>query len=623
MPVKSPVPNWLEPHLPVCEAIVALFAPLAEVAVHDIRRDRIVGIWNPISERKVGDRSLIDELPPYPEDARVIGPYPKVLADGRAITSVSVVLHNAKGVPRGLLCINFDRSPLDGIDRPARALRGAGRGPAAGALRPGLARADPPRRRRGVPRRAPCAATVSRASSASTLVRVLDERGLFATRNAAAHAGEGPGRVPHHHLRLAQGGTLMKPLRTFRLEEYLGEWEFKVRYHLTASDAESITVEELLALGTDADREGLMKLPLSYIETWGTPELREAIAGTYERVDADHVLAFAGAEEALFWAMQELVGPGDHAVVTVPVLPVDGDGDAGDGRRRERAGACIRENGWALDLDELRALLRPNTRLVAVNFPNNPTGYVPGRGDLPRAGGAVRRARHPPLLRRGLPRHRGGPRRGRITQAADLSETAVSLNVASKSYGLPGLRVGWLACRDRALLERLEKRKHYTSICNAGPAEYLAAVALRNRERIWDAQPRHRRRQPCRCSTTSSRAGRTSSTGSRRWAAASASRATRAATSRTSARRLLDEEGVLVLPASMYYSEIAETPADHFRVGIGRLGLEKGLAGLRPLPARTELNSLQEAISDRACPLLAAPASGPDTWRKWFLDLLA
>ena len=115
MPVKSPVPNWLEPHLPVCEAIVALLAPLAEVAVHDIRRDRIVGIWNPISKRRVGGRSLIAELPPYPEDARVIGPYPKVLADGRAITSVSVVLRNAKGIPRGLLCINVDRSPLDGM----------------------------------------------------------------------------------------------------------------------------------------------------------------------------------------------------------------------------------------------------------------------------------------------------------------------------------------------------------------------------------------------------------------------------------------------------------------------------------------------------------------------------
>ena len=85
----------------------------------------------------------------------------------------------------------------------------------------------------------------------------------------------------------------MKPLRTFRLEEYLGEWEFKARHHLTASDAQSMTVEELLALGTDAEseaaRDGLMRLSLAYIETWGMPELREAVAGTYERVDADHV----------------------------------------------------------------------------------------------------------------------------------------------------------------------------------------------------------------------------------------------------------------------------------------------------------------------------------------------
>ena len=150
MPVNAPVPKWLEPHLSLCEAIVALFAPYAEVAVHDLRRDRLVGIWNPISERKLGERSLIDELPPHEKDAGVIGPYPKVLPDGRQVTSVSVVLRNAKRSPRGLLCINFDRSPLDGMidvlvrfaapveDRPARALR------------QGLARADLPRRRRGV-----------------------------------------------------------------------------------------------------------------------------------------------------------------------------------------------------------------------------------------------------------------------------------------------------------------------------------------------------------------------------------------------------------------------------------------------------------------------------------------
>ncbi len=367
----------------------------------------------------------------------------------------------------------------------------------------------------------------------------------------------------------------MKPLRTFRLEEYLGEWEFKVRHHLTASDAQSITVEELLALGTDADREGFMKLPLSYIETWGSRDLREAVAGTYERVDADHVLAFAGAEEALFWTMQELAGPGDHAVVTVPcyqametvTLATGADVSAWMPRR---------EDGWALDLDELRALLRPETRLVAVNFPNNPTGYVPDEETF-RELVALCDERGIRLFCDEV--YRGieiDPART-ITQAADLSETAVSLNVASKSYGLPGLRVGWLACRDRALLERLEKRKHYTSICNAAPAEYLAAVALRNREPIW---ARNRGivaanrplfadffarwdelfdwRPPdggCVCFP--------------RYKGGDVERF---------CARLLDAEGVLVLPASMYSSEIADVPTDHFRVGIGRLGLEEGVA---------------------------------------------
>ena len=236
-----------------------------------------------------------------------------------------------------------------------------------------------------------------------------------------------------------------------------------------------------------------------------------------------------------------------------------------------------REDGWALDLDELRALLRPTTKLVAVNYPNNPTGYVPDE--------ATFRELVSLCDERGIRLFCDEVYRGievdparTITQAADLSETALSLNVASKSYGLPGLRVGWIACRDRALLERLEKRKHYTSICNAAPAEYLAAVALRNRESIW---ARNRGIVAANRPLFDDFFARWSdlSTGSRRWAAASASLATRAETSRTFCARLLDAEGVLVLPASMYYSEVADVPADHFRVGIGRLGLEEGVAG--------------------------------------------
>ena len=187
MPVKTPVPSWLVPHLPACEAIAALFAPYAEVAVHDIRRGRIVGIWNALSKRKVGDHSRSDELPPQPEDARVIGPYPRVLADGRAITSVGVVLRNAKSAPRGLLCINLDRSPFDAmIDVLVRFAAPVEDGPAELPDRDWreqiLLVVDEECRSRHLRRE-----RLSR-DQRLELIRVLDDRGLFATRNAAAHA---------------------------------------------------------------------------------------------------------------------------------------------------------------------------------------------------------------------------------------------------------------------------------------------------------------------------------------------------------------------------------------------------------------------------------------------------
>jgi len=367
----------------------------------------------------------------------------------------------------------------------------------------------------------------------------------------------------------------MNPLRTFRLEEYLAEWEFRARYYLTASDAQSMTVGELLAMGSESDREGFAAMPLTYLETWGSDNLRDAIAGTYERVDAAHVLAFSGAQEALFWAMQELVGPGEHAVVTVPCYQSMETVTVATGADVS-ALLMRRENGWALDLDELRGLLRPNTKLVAVNYPNNPTGHVPDDATFCELA-ALCEVRDIRLFCDEVYRGLELDQERTLPQAADLSETAVSLNVASKSYGLPGLRIGWLACRDRALLERLEKRKHYTTICNPGPTEYLAALGLRNRERIW---ARNRGIIAANLPLFEDFFGR--------WAelfdweppmggCVCFPRYKGAGSVDDFCRRLFEREGVVVLPASVYYSEIAEAPSDHFRVGLGRLGLEPGL----------------------------------------------
>jgi predicted transcriptional regulator YheO len=96
---------------PVCAAIARLLAPHAEVVLHDPATDTIVGIWNPLSGRSVGDPSLLSELPPL--DSPVYGPYPKSLADGRALSSVSAVVRNASGRPELVLCVNVDRTAFD------------------------------------------------------------------------------------------------------------------------------------------------------------------------------------------------------------------------------------------------------------------------------------------------------------------------------------------------------------------------------------------------------------------------------------------------------------------------------------------------------------------------------
>ncbi|MFJ1707492.1 transcriptional regulator [Kitasatospora sp. NPDC088346] len=99
---------------PVCQAVAALLGPYAEVALHDPATDRVLEIWNPLTSRRAGDPSLLgelDDLEPSAQD--VFGPYEKLLADGRRLSSVSAVLRDDLGAPSAVLCINLDRTPLD------------------------------------------------------------------------------------------------------------------------------------------------------------------------------------------------------------------------------------------------------------------------------------------------------------------------------------------------------------------------------------------------------------------------------------------------------------------------------------------------------------------------------
>ncbi|KOU17382.1 aminotransferase [Streptomyces sp. WM6372] len=367
----------------------------------------------------------------------------------------------------------------------------------------------------------------------------------------------------------------MTRLPDFRLETYFSRWEFTARHHLTASDVQTMTLGELLSLADDKDRDAFENLSLGYTETFGDSALREVIAQTYEHADADDVLCFAGAEEALYLAMNVLLDAGDHAVVvtpnyqaaeTVPLALCEVTGVALDPER-----------DWALDLDEVAAAIRPNTRLVSVNFPNNPTGKVIDAAEF----AALARLCDERGIRlfsdevyRGLERD---PARI-LPQATDLSERALSLNVMSKSLGLPGLRIGWITCRDRELLSRLERAKHYTTICNSAPSEVLARIALKAREPIL-----RRNRALVAANLPAFEAFFAEFPDDFAWQAPDGGcvaypRYLGADGVEDFCTRLVEEAGVLLLPASIYHSELTATPTDRFRIGIGRRNPEEGLA---------------------------------------------
>jgi aspartate/methionine/tyrosine aminotransferase len=368
----------------------------------------------------------------------------------------------------------------------------------------------------------------------------------------------------------------MASLPAFRLEEHFSTWEFRARYNLTASDAETMPMRDLLEMASDEDRQAWEELTLGYIPTFGTSELREAIADTFgPEVGPGAVVTFAGAEEGLYLAMQVLLGPDDHAVVITPNYQA---AESVPLSLCEVTGIALDpERDWLLDLDELDASLRPSTKVVSVNFPHNPTGTLPSQEDFDRLTDLCEE--------RGIylfcdEVYRGvelDPART-LPQAVDLAPNALSLGVTSKALGLPGLRVGWIACRSPEVIAALERAKHYTSICNAGPSEVLATIALHHRETILT-----RNREIIATNAALFDAFVDDHPGLFDWRAPDGGcvafpRYTGPGDVEDLCHGLVEEAGVLLLPASIYRSELTPTPVDRFRVGLGRRGTEPALA---------------------------------------------
>ena len=270
-------------------------------------------------------------------------------------------------------------------------------------------------------------------------------------------------------------------LAPFRLERYFARHEFTTPHLLCTSDCESLAVQDLLQLEPDA-KEGLASLWLGYTESPGSPELRTRIADLYASLDPEEIMVHAGAEEAIFNFMNVTLEAGDEIIVQTPCYQSLGEVARSIGAKVIAWPADPRRN-WELDLGFLQDQVSDRTRVVVVNFPHNPTGFLPEPEFLQ----ALSRLsdQHGFLVLcdevyRGLEYDPSD----RLPCFADMNERGVSLGVMSKTYGLAGLRIGWTATRNRELYEALAAFKDYTTICNSAPSEYLAGLALRHHGRL-------------------------------------------------------------------------------------------------------------------------------------------
>jgi aspartate/methionine/tyrosine aminotransferase len=366
-------------------------------------------------------------------------------------------------------------------------------------------------------------------------------------------------------------------IQPFKLERYFAKYEFNVRYLLCSSDCESLSVGDLLALEPGAE-DALRRHWLGYTESPGSPSLRREISRIYTSITPDEVLVFSGAEEAIFLFFLSELKSGDHLIVHWPCYQSLFEVARGVGVDVS-LWVAREENDWQLDIDELKRLVRPETRAVIVNTPHNPTGYLMPRSDFE----ALNRF----TLERGLDlfcdevyRELEYDPADRLPAACDANPGAVSLGVMSKTYGLAGLRIGWIASHRAEILNRIATLKDYTTICNSAPSEFLSEIALRHREQLASRNLQIIRHNLGLLDDFFSR-----HTGQFNWIRPKAGPIAFPKLLEGDidifCDELVNESGVLLLPGTLY-----DHPGNHFRIGFARKNVPDALTQLERFLSR-------------------------------------
>lgn len=273
---------------------------------------------------------------------------------------------------------------------------------------------------------------------------------------------------------------------TFALERWMTTWELDVDCDIAESGILPLSLDDIYHFipsdaGSQLERD-LHTMTLGYSEARGSIELRTALADTYRRATPDDVLVTTGAIEANFLLFNTLLEPGDHIVAVSPAYQQLLSVPRALGAEVD-LWSVVQDDGFRYDLDQLRALVREDTKLIVINTPHNPTGAMMNAAELAEvvaiaehvgawvlSDEAYRWLEHPNGATMPPPLH-------------DSYDRAVSVGTLSKPFGLPGLRIGWFTA-NAELVQKAWAIRDYVSLSPPKMSDRIATSVIRHRDQI-------------------------------------------------------------------------------------------------------------------------------------------
>ncbi|HHV71723.1 MAG TPA: aminotransferase class I/II-fold pyridoxal phosphate-dependent enzyme [Clostridia bacterium] len=274
----------------------------------------------------------------------------------------------------------------------------------------------------------------------------------------------------------------MMQIKPFELERWFALYEFEVENNMCASCAEETSTGQLLELAGSSKVEEYLNLPLNYIPNPGNARLRELISENYPGLKPEQIQVTTGASEAILLLMINLLEPGENLVVQYPIY--QSLFSLAESMKIEVKRWNLQDkNNFYWDVSDLKNLIDSKTKLIVINNPHSPTGSIMTLDQLQEI---IRLAEKNGSFLLSDEVYYGlvYNQNDLLPPAVTLSEQAISLGDMSKPYGLGGLRIGWLASHHKNLLAACSGLRDYTTMCSSAPSEFLAVIALENKNKI-------------------------------------------------------------------------------------------------------------------------------------------